>query len=247
MADAAKPRKTSQTPKLISTVTLSDEAAVNRFREVLIRFEGIPVDQNVVPPFLSGSPDPLIQEIWVFGLELESDGQTHTIKTFTHYADALVKAIMDLAKPNDSVPPDIQEVREGDFLIFTLGMGQPEQLRIVGPLSPTGLKTFQHERVLREFTTLLAPVTHLRPNDKLKPRVLGLVEDMDLVTTFAMPHTVAEYLSDYTGGLMVKLGETTLKNVSKKAHVAELERANARLALAKARTSVAQGLAALKI
>lgn len=243
----AKIRRTSEEIQKIGEMDLPTDMALHRFRELIILLESAPVDAQVAPPEEEGEV-PSIQEIFIFGLEVQTNGKTHKAISYTPYADALMRSVYKLGKLESVPEPNMQDLIVGQFAVFTLGVGQPEQLKVVGPISDKGLQTLSHERVFREFTNLISPIVALPLSTVKDPIMVGKIDNFDLITTFSMPRTVSEYLHDHTSGLYVRIYESVLKTLEKKdAHISEFERAISRLALVKAKKSIADTLAQLKM
>ena len=139
-------------------------------------------------------------------------------------------------------------VYPGRFALFTLGIGQPEQVRLIGPLTPEQYKKFSHPRVFKEFVNILTPVNHLAPSTCKAPEILGTLDDVEALSAYSTPSTFSEFLSDHTSGLMIRIAEDLLFRLENcKGSLSEIERANGRLQLMKAKKSIADGLLGLGI
>lgn len=238
-------------PKIKDTITIPGECELNRFRHLLIKFDSTPIDSSIIPPALSGLDVAKLQEIWIYGLEIESVWEEpNNIHSYTGYADALMKTIYNHVKLEniEEVDNPTTTVYPGRFVLFSLGIGTPEQVRLIGPLTAEQHKKFSHPRVFREFVNIITPVTHLAPSTCKAPEILGTLDDMEALSSYAAPSSFSDFLKDHTSGLMVKIGEQVLETLEKgKASMSELERANGRLQLLRLKKSISDNLVALGI
>lgn len=238
-------------PKVKDKLVICGETELNRFRHLLIKFDSAPVDSAILPPALTGLEVAKLQEIWIYGLEIESVWEEpDNIYSYTAYADALMKSVYELVKLEDIKQQSDQTttIYPGRFTLFTLGIGQPEQVRIVGPFTPEQHKKFSHPRVFREFVNVLTPVTHLSSSSCKTPEILGTIDDVEALSSYAMPCTFSDFIRDHTSGLMVKIGTLVLEKLEKsKCTLSEIERANGRLQLMKLKKSIADNLEGLGI
>lgn len=239
-------------PKLKSSIKIPGENALNRFRHLLIKVDCIPISAYIVPSASDADEAATkLQELWMSGIEIESVwGEPNIINSYTDYAEAIVNSIYEEVLKESIEETDNLNTKtySGKFIVFSLGLGQPEQVRVIGPISPEQYRKFKHPRVFQEFVNIITPISHLTPSQGKTPEILGTIEDIEALTSYASPMTFAEFLNDYTSGLLLKIAENSLNSLdSSKCSISEVERANGRVAMMRLKKSLAEGLIELGI
>jgi hypothetical protein len=206
-------------PKLNKSIKISGENELNRTRHLLIKIDSIPLSAYIVPGDNPETDPAKLQELWMSGIEIESVwGEPNVVNTYTDYAAALVDAIYDQVKSENiqETTNDHTTVYKGKYLIFSLGLGKPEQVRLIGPITDAQEKKFSHPRVFKEFVNVITPLSHFGVNECKTPQVLGIIEDIEALTSYAAPMTFSEFLYDYTSGLALEVAKATLNTLSGK-------------------------------